>query len=72
MPADLDSLRTDFPHWFFTATWVTVSGAPRERTILAKRRSDGILVGGPSEQEVRRKIASEDEFLLMPRHFGPA
>ena len=72
MPADLDSLRADFPHWFFTATWVTVSGGPRERTILAKRRSDGILVGGPSEHEVRRKIACEDELRHMTGRYRPA
>jgi hypothetical protein len=60
-PPDLEALSEDYPEWVFCAPWVESNSGPDRRAILARRKSDGLLVGGLTPHEVRAKIIREDE-----------
>ena len=58
---DIRRLADEFPAWLITSTWVAVATGPDRRVLLAVRKSDGLIVGGQSEDELRDKIEREKE-----------
>lgn len=57
---DIRRLAEEFPAWLITSTWVAVATGPDRRVLLAVRKSDGLIVGGQTEAEVREKITREE------------
>ena len=67
MPSQLEVLRGEFPHWTFLYFFQTSESEEEGYMILASRNGDGLLVGGLTTEEVRRKINREG---VLPHRRG--
>ncbi len=68
MPSQLEVLRGEFPNWTFLYFFQTGESEEGGYMILACRNGDGLLVGGLTTDEVRRKINREG---VIPHHSAP-